>query len=363
MRKIIHFDCDCFYASVEMRDDPSLRGRPLAVGGSSDRRGVVSTCNYEARSYGVHSAMPTAQAKRLCPDLIVVPGNMKKYRQVGTNIREIFLEYSELVEPLSLDEAYVDVSESGHCQGSATLIAREIRQKVKDTQGITVSAGVAPNKFLAKIASDWRKPDGLTVIEPDAVDTFILRLPVAKIHGVGKVTADKMRRDGIHTCADLRQLSQLELAKSYGKFGGRLYELCRGIDNRPVESDGSRKSVSVEHTFSEDLPTLADWQQQLPELYGRLMERLENLDDHYQISGTGIKVKYNDFSTVTQERASHSCRLSEFLRLMEQCWERRPEAIRLLGLAVKLKDLRAESGPQQLSLPLERKEHQASHYP
>ena len=352
MRKIIHCDCDCFYASVEMRDDPTLRGRPLAVGGSSDRRGVISTCNYEARSYGVRSAMPSAQAKKLCPDLIVVPGNMKKYREVSGKIRDIFLNYSENVEPLSLDEAFLDVTDSGHCQGSATLIAMEIRRRVSEELGITISAGVAPNKFLAKIASDWRKPDGLTVIEPSAVDNFILRLPVAKIHGVGRVTAEKMHRQGIHTCADLRQLSQLDLIKHYGKFGQRLHELSRGIDERPVKSDGSRKSVSVEHTFSEDLATLADWQQEFPQLYRRLLERLDNLDDRYQISGAAVKVKYNDFSTMTQERASLSCRVSEFRRLLEQCWDKRAEPIRLLGLAVKLKDLRAENGPEQLPLPL-----------
>lgn len=353
MRKIIHCDCDCFYASVEMRDDPNLRGRPLAVGGSSDRRGVISTCNYEARSYGVRSAMPTAHAKRLCPDLIVVPGNMKKYREVSAEIRQIFLEYSDRIEPLSLDEAYIDVTESGHCQGSATLIAEQIRARVAERLGITISAGVAPNKFLAKIASDWRKPDGLTVIPPEAVEEFVLRLPVGKIHGVGRVTAEKMQRQGIRTCADLRNFSQIELVQRYGKFGSRLYQLCRGRDDRPVNGDGSRKSVSVERTFSEDLPDITDWEEQLPFLYGRLQERLEGLSDRYQVSGAAVKVKYADFSTCTQERASQSTRISEFKQLLRQSWERRQGPIRLLGLGVKLKDLRAEEGPEQLPLPLE----------
>ncbi|WP_193165875.1 DNA polymerase IV [Microbulbifer hainanensis] len=352
MRKIIHCDCDCFYASVEMRDDPNLRGRPLAVGGASDRRGVISTCNYEARSYGVRSAMPSAQAKKLCPDLIVVPGNMKKYREISGQIRDIFLDYSDAIEPLSLDEAFLDVTGSGHCQGSATLIAEEIRRRVREELGITISAGVAPNKFLAKIASDWRKPDGLTVIVPDAVDQFVLRLPVNKIHGVGRVTAEKMLRRGIRTCADLRGYSQVELTRDFGKFGQRLYELCRGIDERPVSGDGARKSVSVEHTFSEDLPTLEDWQEQLTGLYMRLLERLDNLDERYQISGASVKVKYGDFSTATQERASHAARISEFKHLLQQSWDRRPEPIRLLGVGVKLKDLRAEFGPEQLPLPL-----------
>ncbi|MFC6635178.1 DNA polymerase IV [Microbulbifer taiwanensis] len=352
MRKIIHCDCDCFYASVEMRDDPNLRGRPLAVGGASDRRGVISTCNYEARSYGVRSAMPTAQAKKLCPDLIVVPGNMKKYREASAQIRDIFLEYSESIEPLSLDEAFLDVTESGRCHGSATLMAEEIRQRVREDLGITISAGVAPNKFLAKIASDWRKPDGLTVITPDAMDQFVLRLPVAKIHGVGRVTAEKMKRQGIRTCADLRSLSQIELTQAYGKFGRRLYQLCRGIDERPVTSDGSRKSVSVERTFNADLGTLEEWQEELTSLYMRLLERLEKLDERYQISGATVKVKYGDFSISSQERASHSGRISEFKQLLQQCWDRRPAPIRLLGVGVKLKDLRAELGPEQLPLPL-----------
>lgn len=352
MRKIIHCDCDCFYASVEMRDDPNLRGRPLAVGGASDRRGVISTCNYEARSYGVRSAMPTSQAKKLCPDLIVVPGDMKKYREVSGQIRDIFRDYCDDIEPLSLDEAYLDVTDSNHCNGSATLIAREIRARVEASLGITISAGVAPNKFLAKIASDWQKPNGLTVITPAQVDEFVLRLPVARIHGVGRVTAEKMHRRGIRTCSDLRNFTKIELSQMFGKFGSRLYDLCRGIDERPVSGDGSRKSVSVERTFSEDLPSLDEWLQQLTELYMRLLERLEKLDPRYEISGAVIKVKFSDFSTMTQERTSHSGRISEFRHLLQQSWDKRPEPIRLLGVGVKLRDLRAELGPEQLPLPL-----------
>ncbi|WGL16550.1 DNA polymerase IV [Microbulbifer bruguierae] len=351
MRKIIHCDCDCFYASVEMRDDPNLRGRPIAVGGASDRRGVISTCNYEARSFGVRSAMPTAQAKKLCPDLIVVPGNMKKYREVSAQIREIFLAYTDHIEPLSLDEAFLDVTDSAHCSGSATLIAQEIRARVHKELGITISAGVAPNKFLAKIASDWQKPDGLTVIRPDAVEEFVLRLPVKKIHGVGRVTAEKMQREGIRTCSDLRRFSLVELVNKYGKFGNRLYNLCRGVDNRPVSSDGSRKSVSVEHTFTSDLCSQEEWQQEMVNLYGRLQERIGNLGDRYEISGAVIKVKYTDFTQSTQERSSRSARISEFKQLLQQCWDRRNDPIRLLGVGVKLKDLRAELGPEQLPLP------------
>ncbi|GAA5444387.1 DNA polymerase IV [Microbulbifer sp. NBRC 101763] len=335
-----------------MRDDPNLRGRPLAVGGSSDRRGVISTCNYEARSYGVRSAMPTAQAKKLCPDLIVVPGNMAKYREVSGQIREIFLDYCDDIEPLSLDEAFLDVTNSARCQGSATLIAEEIRQRVKDNLGITISAGVAPNKFLAKIASDWRKPDGLTVITPDEVDQFVVRLPVGKIHGVGRVTAEKMHRQGIHTCADLRRYSQIELSKLFGKFGRRLYELSRGIDERPVSGDGARKSVSVERTFSEDLCEFEEWLEQLSALYMRLLERVEKLGDRYEVNGATVKVKYADFTQSTHERSSRAGRISEFRQLLQECWEKRPNPIRLLGVGLRLTDLRAGKGPEQLPLPL-----------
>ena len=194
MRKLIHADCDCFYAAVEVRDNPDLRGRPLAVGGSPEKRGVIATCNYEARDFGVRSAMASGQALRLCPDLLIVPPRMKHYQQVSRDIHSIFSHYTDLIEPLSLDEAYLDVSGSEHCHGSATLMAKELRQKVRTDVGIIISAGVAPNKFLAKIASDWNKPDGLFVITPDQVDEFVKKLPVNKLHGVGKVTAEKLRK-------------------------------------------------------------------------------------------------------------------------------------------------------------------------
>src|SRR5690606_11530943 len=204
VRKIIHVDCDCFYAAIEMRDDPSLAGKPLAVGGSPDKRGVVATCNYDARAYGVRSAMPMRTAVKLCPDLTIVRPRMDVYKAVSRQIHQIFRDYTEIIEPLSLDEAYLDVSDSSHFNGSATRIAREIRRRVASELHITVSAGVAPNKFIAKIASDWRKPDGMFVVTPEQVDEFVAALPVNKLHGVGKVTAEKMARLGIRTCADLR---------------------------------------------------------------------------------------------------------------------------------------------------------------
>src|SRR5690606_14107393 len=215
VRKIIHIDCDCFYAAIEMRDDPRLAGRPLAVGGSPDQRGVVATCNYEARAWGIHSAMPMRTALRLCPDLTVVRPRMAAYRDVSREIHGIFRDYTERIEPLSLDEAYLDVSEAAHFGGSGTLIAREIRQRVWEQLRITVSAGVAPNKLLAKIASDWRKPNGLFVITPDEVDAFVAELPVSKLHGVGKVTAERLTRLGIRTCRDLREWDRLALLREF----------------------------------------------------------------------------------------------------------------------------------------------------
>ena len=217
MRKIIHCDCDSFYASVEMRDDASLRQLPIAVGGSASRRGVIATCNYEARKYGLHSAMPMAQALRLCPDLVVVPTNMEKYRVESKRVQSIFYDYTDLVEPLSLDEAFLAVSECKRHRGSATRIAEEIRNRVREEVGITISAGIAPNKFLAKIASDWKKPDGQFTVTPQDIDAFMVELPVAKIFGVGSVTAKKMSAMNIHTCGDLQQVDASELAKRFGK--------------------------------------------------------------------------------------------------------------------------------------------------
>ena len=241
MRKIIHIDCDCFYAAIEMRDDPRLAGKPLAVGGAADRRGVVATCNYEARAWGVRSAMPMGQALKLCPDLQVVRPRMDAYKAVSREIHAIFRDYTEIIEPLSLDEAYLDVSASSHFDGSATRIAQDIRRRVSQELHITVSAGVAPNKFLAKIASDWRKPNGLFVITPDQVEDFVAALPVNKLHGVGKVTADKLGRLGIDTCLDLRDWSKLALVREFGSFGARP---CAGYLSLPEHEAGTGCCVS-----------------------------------------------------------------------------------------------------------------------
>src|SRR3569623_3430708 len=243
---------------------------PLAVGVGPVLRGVIATCIYAARRFGVRAAMATAQAWQRCPDLIVLPPAMEKYRAASRQILAIYRDYTDAVEPLSLDEAYLDVSDAPHCKGSATLIAQQIRARIADTVGITASAGIAPNKFLAKIASDWNKPDGQFVIRPQHVDAFVAALPIDKLFGVGKVTAAKLNRLGVYTCADLRDWPIAKLQQHFGKFGGQLYELCRGIDTREVLAERARKSVSVEETYATDLPDLKTCLAELPPLLDRL---------------------------------------------------------------------------------------------
>ena len=346
-RKIIHCDCDCFYAAVEMRDDPRLRGQPLAVGGRADQRGVVATCNYEARAFGVRSAMPTSLAIRRCPSLIVLPPSMEKYREASRQILAIYRDYTDAVEPLSLDEAYLDVSNSLHQKGSATLIAQEIRARIKATVGITASAGVAPNKFLAKIASDWHKPDGLFVILPDQVENFVAELPVARLFGVGKVTAAKLHSMGIQTCHDLLRWSHPDLLQQFGKMGTSLYLLCRGIDKREVISSSERKSVSVEETYTIDLPDLAACQAELPALFASLKARMRRAKAEDSIQKLYVKIRFADFHQTTAECRGNVLDETVFAQLLETCYLRGKLAVRLLGLGTRLADLKPE---QQLPL-------------
>ena len=244
---------DAFYASVEQRDDPTLRGKPVVVAWRG-ARSVVCAASYEARKYGIRSAMSAIRAERLCPDAIFVPPDFVRYKAASTQMREIFRRYTDLIEPLSLDEAYLDVTHPKIDLGSATAVAEAIRSQIRDEIHLTASAGVAPNKLLAKIASDWRKPDGLFVIRPHQVEAFLLPLPVAKIHGVGKVMQGKLSALGIVTVADLRQLELVELEQRFGRFGKRLYQCARGIDNRPVDPNQLVQSISAEDTFATDVP-------------------------------------------------------------------------------------------------------------
>jgi len=350
-RKIIHIDADCFYAAIEMRDDPTLQNVPFAVGGSAERRGVLTTCNYLARSYGVRSAMPTAQARRLCPQLVVGPVNMPKYREASRQMRSIFEHYTEIIEPLSLDEAYLDVTACERHEGSATRIAEAIRAEVTDQLGITVSAGVSINKFIAKVASDWNKPDGMTVVPPDDVDRFAAALPVNRIPGVGRVTADKLERMGFKTCADLREESPLTLSRRFGSFGYTLYERAHGRDDRPVNPDRIRKSISVEHTYPEDVPNGALCLNKLTELLEDLMPRLDRAGARPAIQKAFVKVKFNDFSTTTVEKAGTTARISDYRELLTEGLERKPLPVRLLGIGVRLSPELSGSG-EQLNLEI-----------
>lgn len=337
MVKIIHVDMDCFYAAVEMRDNPLLADKPIAVGGDSERRGVISTCNYLAREFGVRSAMATAKAKQLCPNLVLVPGRMGVYRQVSTQIREIFYRYSSLVEPLSLDEAYIDVSDCELCHGSATLIAAQIRQQIFETTGLTASAGVAPNKFMAKIASDLNKPNGQYVITPGKVDEFAMNLPLNKIPGVGAVTQKKLKRLGLTIGRDVRAVERDFMIKHFGKLGVAIRERCFGIDPRGVDPTRVRKSVGVEITLVTDLETQEQCVVILEQLFPELLKRIEKADAASSIAKQGIKIKFNDFQATTVEKVSHEANYPLYLSLLGQALSRsNGRKIRLIGLNVGL---------------------------
>jgi DNA polymerase-4 len=343
-RKIIHIDADSFYASVEARDQPALQGKPLAVGGKADRRGVIATANYEARGFGVHSAMASSRAMALCPGLLILPPRFELYREISAQFHAIFSDYTHLIEPLSLDEAFLDVSLSDHCQGSATLIAAEIRQRVKDELDLVVSAGIAPNKFLAKVASDWNKPDGMFTITPEQVDAFVLQLPVKKINGVGKVTAGKLRKMGVQTCGDLQTLPLEKLVKRFGKYGQRLFNVARGVDNRKVQSSRVRKSISVERTFAEDMDTMPAMLAAVDELLVELARRFGKIDDRYFPIKRVIKIKYNDFTQTTQEEMIGVSGepwndAAQFHRLVTAAWPRGAKPVRLLGAGLRLQPL------------------------
>ncbi|KGK22562.1 DNA polymerase IV [Vibrio navarrensis] len=339
VRKIIHVDMDCFYAAVEMRDNPDYRGRPLAVGGHEKQRGVLSTCNYEARKFGVRSAMPTAQALKLCPSLLVVPGRMQVYVQVSRHIREIFSRYTDLIEPLSLDEAYLDVSDSTQCHGSATLIAQAIRRDIWQELQLTASAGVAPIKFLAKVASDMNKPNGQFVIPPEKVQEVVDKLPLEKIPGVGKVSLEKLHQAGLYRCEDIKNSDYRELLRQFGRLGGSLWKRSHGIDEREVVVERERKSVGVERTFSQNISSYQEcWQVIEEKLYPELEKRLQKANPDKAIIKQGIKMKFADFQLTTIEHVHSELDLAYFRQLLQDVLQRQKgREIRLLGLSVMLK--------------------------
>ncbi len=334
LRKIIHIDMDCFFAAIEIRDNPNLRNKPVAVGGTPTERGVLATCNYEARKYGLHSAMPTAQALKICPKLILLPVNMAKYKAVSKILYHIFRQYTPLVEMLSLDEAFLDVTNCPHCKGSATLIAKTIKHRIEKELKLPSSAGVAPNKFLAKVASAWNKPNGLFVITPNQVADFVKKLPITEIFGVGEKTAKKLHDINIKTCDDLQQLPLSQLTDRFGKSGGRFYNFCRGSDNRPVEPEYKRKSLSVEITFPRDLKTTDDCSSALPILIQKFKNRLMRHSD-LPITKQFVKIKFCDFKKTSVEKVSNDLNPQLFFDLLKTGLSRYKKPIRLLGIGVR----------------------------
>lgn len=338
--KIIHVDMDCFYAQIEMRDSPHLRHLPLAIGGLPGTRSVLCTSNYLARTFGVKSAMPTDYALKLCPHLTIITPNFKKYKKESEIIQKIFLKYSSLVEAISLDEAYLDVSQNE----DPISLARKIQTEIYKRSGLTASIGLAPNKFLAKIASDWKKPNGFFVIKPNEVDTFVKTLPVKFIPGVGKVNLAELKKLNVETCDDLKMLPLKTLTLVFGKFGTDLFNYSRGIDTRKIENEKERKSLSVENTFLQDIINLNEIEFSLEELLFELILRLKNHINEVpsaKIKKIFIKIKYNDFKQITMEKtlptdfSQQSFSKKNYLELITQAFLKRNSPIRLLGIGVR----------------------------
>ncbi len=349
LRKIIHIDMDAFYASVEQRDNSELRGKPVSVGGSS-ARGVVASASYEARKYGVRSAMPSVTAKRLCPELIFVKARFDVYRAVSRQIRDIFLEYTDLVEPLSLDEAYLDVTEAHKGPASATLIAEEIRTRIFEETQLTASAGVSFNKFLAKIASDINKPNGIKVITPKEALPFLEALPIEKFHGIGKVTAAKLKKMGIYTGKDLKKHSEIELVQRFGKAGRHYYRIVRADDQRSVNPNRVRKSIGAERTFSEDLSNMDEMKEKLSYLAKVIFDHMQRQDNFGRT--LTLKIKSSDFKIITRSKSfgGELRELKEIERVAHELLDNNQDEInlvRLLGLSVSnLEKEMAQAGEQ-----------------
>ncbi|EAP93904.1 DNA polymerase IV [Vibrio splendidus 12B01] len=321
-----------------MRDNPSYRNRPLAVGGHEKQRGVLSTCNYEARKFGIRSAMPTGKALQLCPNLLVVPGRMSVYVEISKKIREIFSRYTSIIEPLSLDEAFLDVTDSKQCHGSATLIAEAIRHDIWNELNLTASAGIAPIKFLAKVASDMNKPNGQFVIPPQDVQAVIDELPLEKIPGVGKVSIEKLHQAGFFTCKDIKESDYRDLLLRFGRQGASLWKRSHGVDDREVIIERERKSVGVERTFTQNISTYEEcWQVIEDKLFPELETRLEKASPSKAIIKQGIKLKFADFQQTTIEHIHASLDREHFKELLSEILKRQQgREIRLLGLSVML---------------------------
>lgn len=356
IRKIIHVDMDAFFASVEQRDEPGYRGKPLVVGGSPEARGVVAAASYEAREYGIHSAMPSRTAIQRCPHVIFVRPRFEVYKSVSNQIREIFLEYTDLVEPLSLDEAYLDVTTNKRALPSATLIAREIKQRILEETQLTASAGVSINKFLAKTASGFKKPNGLCLITPDKAEAFVERLKIDQFYGIGKVTAEKMRSLGIFSGADLKSWSEHALVEKFGKMGRFYYKIARGQDDRMVEPNRISKSIGAEESFAVDLAERRDMLAALAELATTVQKRLE--ENRTGGRTVTLKVKYADYKQITRSRTLPES-VSEAEQLLDIAIELLDGTdavktkVRLLGISLSNLDSEQENnGFKQLTIEL-----------
>jgi DNA polymerase IV len=336
VRRILHVDMDAFYASVEQRDRPELRGQPVAVGGSPASRGVVAAASYEARAFGVYSAMPMSRAVRLCPALVIVPPDFSKYRAASNAVFAIFREVTPLVEPLSLDEAYLDVTENAWGETLGMAVARRLKERVKQETRLTASAGVAPNKFLAKIASGWKKPDGLTVIAPERVEPFLKQLPVDALWGVGPVTAGKLRARGIERLVDIRSADASLLRETVGSLADWLLQLAHGIDNRPVTPHREAKSSGSENTYPTDLTDIDIIRTEIADMAAHAIEWLGR--KHLLARTVTIKVRYDDFTTITRSHSSLASRdpdnlMTRAVRLLDKT-EAGCRPVRLLGVSV-----------------------------
>ena len=336
VRRIVHIDMDAFYASVEQRDNPSLRGQPVAVGGAPDRRGVVAAASYEARAFGVRSAMPMARAVRLCPSLVIVAPDFRKYKAASDAVFSIFREVTPLVEPLSLDEAYLDVTENAWHEPLATTVARRLKDRIRATTALTASAGVAPNKFLAKIASGWKKPDGLTVISPDRIEPFLQQLPVDALWGVGPVTARKLRARGIERLVDVRAADPAALRETVGSLSEWLRQLASGIDERPVTPNRESKSSGSENTYPEDLTDLATIRDEVAEMATSAVGWLARKS--LLARTVTLKVRYGDFTTITRSHTAAPTRdepllVARAIQLLERT-DAGQRPVRLLGVSV-----------------------------
>lgn len=349
-KKIIHLDMDYFFAQVEIRDNPSLKGRPVAIGSPDGSRGVLCTCNYIAREFGVRSAMPSFKAKQLCPDLIFIKPEFNKYKEASEKVFNIFSEYTDIIEGISIDEAYLDVGDSDHCFNSATWMAQEIRQRILKETGLTASAGVSYNKLLSKIGSEYNKPNGIFVLPPGHIDEFIKNVPISNMWGVGKVTQEKMNTLNISQFGDLHKYSKLDLINIFGNHGANLYNYARGIDNRAVETSRERKTLSVENTFYEDISSLEEIKLKLLDAHTQMSSRLKKYGERF-IKSNFVKIKFNDFTQTTVEtQFDGQLSFEVFLELALKRLGDSFRPIRLIGTGVRFV---SEDKKGQLVLPFD----------